>query len=173
MQEMRGERAAADARQCEKCILSVPEQWFMSKDEIIGPTQERMAKSPMKLSATDVHNDYTWRLDTECELDRLKESGLLEPDTERRYAAGIGLRSLYLRLYSSEGVGSYTKTPVHETGEMDDEYAWNFKAWLDTQRALPRYWKTLHTVCCEDARYPYIHAIQDALDELARHRQIG
>jgi len=144
----------------------------MTDEEIIYPTQERMVKDPMRRTATDAYRDLTWKLDYETELDRLKEAGLLGPDTERRYSAGIWLRALHIQLYPSEGVGAYNKTPIHETGEMTDQQSRNFKCYLDVQRELPRFWKVLHIVCCDGLRYPHIHAVTTALDALADHRGI-
>lgn len=148
----------------------------MTEDDIISPTHERMAKDPMSLSATDAHKDVTWRLDAECELDRLFQSGILgndEVSAKRRYSAGMWLRQLYIGLYASEGIGCYSKDRITDTGEMSDQQSRNFKTYLDTQRAVPKYWRVLFTVCCESKKYPRVYAIHDALDELARHRGIS
>lgn len=144
----------------------------MTDDEIIGPTPERIKKDPMSLSATDAHKDVTWRLDFECELDRLKENGLLEPHTQRRYTAGMWLRQLHINLYASQGIGAYSRDSIADTGEMSDQQAWNFRCYLDVQKAMSRKWNVLYTVCCDDKRYPHLMVVKDALDELALQRGI-
>lgn len=114
---------------------------------------------------------------SECSLDEMLHKGWLggrQDDAERRHAAGMWLRELFLRLHQSIGVASYHDAWHRFTdisSNMSDVDCWNFKALLDTREFMGSLWKPLDAVCIMDRRYkkPW-PLLQDALDVLADYR---
>ena len=117
---------------------------------------------------------------SECSLDDLLHRGWLggrQEDAERRHAAGMWLRALWLRLHASIGVASYHDAWGKFTdisSNMSQVDAWNFKCLMETKEFMGwTHWKPLDCVCIMDRRYksPW-PALHDSLDILADYRGI-
>ncbi len=116
---------------------------------------------------------------TECSLDLMYHRGHLgnrQDDAERRHAAGMWLRQLFLKLHGSIGVASYHDAWHHFTdisSHMSEVDAWNFKCMLDTREHMGSMWRPLECVCIMDRRYGKAWpALHNALDVLADYRGI-
>lgn len=114
---------------------------------------------------------------SECSLDDMLHKGWLggrQDVADRRHAAGMWLRQLFLSLHGSIGVASYHDA-WHRfadiSSNMKDVDCWNFKCLLDTREFMGSMWKPLDCVCIMDRRYkkPW-PALHDALDLLADYR---
>lgn len=114
---------------------------------------------------------------SECSLDLMYHRGHLgnhDHDAKRRYDAGMWLRELHLKLHNvSVGVASYSDA-WHKfqdiASDLSDVDCWNFKAFLETRRALKHHWRPLECVCIMDRRYgkawPALHTSLDLLADL-------
>ena len=115
---------------------------------------------------------------TECSLDLMYHRGHLgsQEDAERRHAAGMWLRQLFLRLHKSTGVASYHDAWFKFTdlsSDMDEISCWNFRCLMDTKEFMGSHWRPLDCVCIMDRRYAKAWPqLQDALDILADWRGI-
>lgn len=114
---------------------------------------------------------------SECSLDDMLHRGWLggrQEDAERRHAAGMWLRELWLKLHGSIGVASYHDAWhrfVDISSNMSQVDAWNFKCLMETREFMGSLWAVLDAVCIQDVRYRRPSSrLQDALDVLAEHR---
>lgn len=136
------------------------------------PTQERLEKvaGGVDLEETDRAGVRVVRIKHECLLDALRTAGDLGTARtgERRYAAGMWLRRLYLRTQQPVVVGAYG----HQTAaahEMSDEMAEAHATYNRTIIAMGDKFCVLRDVCCHDTRRGTV-SLQYALDYLADWR---
>ncbi len=115
----------------------------------------------------------------ECLLDSLFRRGRLayrgEPQdkAQRRYDAGLWLRSLYHRSGMERRVTMAYSVFGQAGGpeELTEAEAWNRRAYIETLRDLPGHAALLAEVCCRDARPRAFHCdLRAALDRLADFR---
>ena len=116
---------------------------------------------------------------SECSLDDMLHRGWLggrQEDAERRHAAVMWLRELWLGLHQSIGIASYhdAKSKFSDLScHMTEVESWNLGCLMDTKEFMGLHWRPLDAVCIMDRRYGTSWpALCEALDILADYRGI-
>ena len=90
----------------------------------------------------------------ECSLDVLYHRDLLGKDKDRRYAAGLWLRELYLKTHPSTTVSAYHDAASRSadiSSNTTDAQSWNLKVWLEHKRPWASTGHRLSTSACSTA----------------------